>query len=260
MAWINRLSSLARVGHMIDLVEERARDAIEVRRRAPFFGGRTGALSAGALISSRATGYVQNIDPDMLESAAGDRDCRIEIIAVPGSFVRRGDPLARISLAACDEAAHGEFCAAFAIGGSRSYDHDPRFGLIVLGEIAAKALSPAVNDPGTAVQVIGSGVRLLDLWLEERDEVKDGRAVSERILAPPITEAELLEDIFGPIARYGAHDVPVSVRLLKALGSLAETSGPMRTPAREMAKEVVARARHALPIAADIARVRAIKV
>jgi len=258
LAWINRLSSLARVGHMIDMVEDRAREALEARRRRPFFGGRPGELVSGCLILSEATGYVQNVDPDHLESAASDKDCRVQIIAAPGAFVRRGEPLARISLPQPDDRACADFRSAFAVGGSRSFDQDPRFGLIVLSEIAAKALSPGVNDPGTAVQVIGAGVRLLDAWL--RPEVEAEKSSCTRVLAPQISEADLLDDIFGPIARYGAGDVPVTMRLLKALRSLAATPGPMQRPSRDMAREVLERARQALPIAADLARVRSVKL
>jgi uncharacterized membrane protein len=46
----------------------------------------------------------------------------------------------------------------------RYFDEDPRFGLITLSEIASRALSPAVNDPGTAIQIISSYVRLFSLW------------------------------------------------------------------------------------------------
>lgn len=260
LAWINRLSSLARVGHMIDLVEDRAREALEARRRRPYLGGRPGVLTSGALILSKATGYVQNVDPDHLEAAAHDRDCQVQILAPPGNFVRRGEALARVSLTHGEEAALDDFRSAFAVGGSRSYDQDPRFGLVVLGEIAAKALSPGVNDPGTAVQVIGAGVRLLDIWLEPAAEGQADPSRCSRVLAPPLAEADLLDDIFGPIARYGAGDVPVTVRLLKALQSLAAEPGRMREPARRMAKDLLARAEYALPIAADRARVRSVKV
>lgn len=260
LAWINRLSSLARVGHMIDLVEERARQALEARRRKPFLGGRQGALSAGALILSDKTGYVQNVDPDRLEAAAEGRDCQVQVLAAPGAFVRRGEAVARISLAQCDEKARSDFRSAFTLGPSRSYDQDPRFGLIVLAEIAGKALSPGVNDPGTAVQVIGAGVRLLDLWLEPVAEEETEATTCTRVLAAPLADADLLDDIFGPIARYGAGDVPVTMRLLKALRSLSATPGPMRRPARDMARELLERARRALPIPADMARVRSVKV
>lgn len=260
LAWINRLSSLARVGHMIDLVEGRAREALEARRRRPFLGGRRGALTTGGLILSDATGYVQNVDPDHLEATARDRDCQVQILAAPGAFVRRGEPIARISLAHGDDRVQADVRSAFAVGGSRSYEQDPRFGLIVLSEIAAKALSPGVNDPGTAVQVIGAGVRLLDLWLEPLSEDEADPSPCTRVLAPPVADADLLDDIFGPIARYGAGDVPVTMRLLKALRSLSATPGPMQGPARGMARDLVERARRALPIAADLARVRSVKV
>ena len=260
LAWINRLSSLARVGHMIELVEGRACAALEARRRKPFLGGREGVLSSGALIHSDRTGYVQNVDPDRLDEAASERDCQVQILASPGAFVRRGEALARISLATCDEKDRGEFRSAFAVGDSRSYDQDPRFGLVVLAEIAAKALSPGVNDPGTAVQVIGSGVRLLDIWLEPLADDEADPSPCTRVLAAPVADADLLDDVFGPIARYGAGDVTVTMRLLKALRSLSASPGPMQGPARRMARELVERARRGLPIAADLARVRSVKV
>jgi uncharacterized membrane protein len=54
---------------------------------------------------------------------------------------------------------------AFVIGDMRYFDEDPRFGLITLS-VASRALSPAVNDPGTAIQIISSYVRLFSLWAE----------------------------------------------------------------------------------------------
>ena len=60
-----------------------------------------------------------------------------------------------------DEDVHKAVAEAFTIGAERTFDQDPRFGLCVLAEIASRALSPAVNDPGTAIDVIGRAVRLL---------------------------------------------------------------------------------------------------
>lgn len=52
---------------------------------------------------------------------------------------------------------------AFLLGDVRQFDEDPRFGLIVLSEIASRALFLAVNDPGTAIVIIGTFVRLFVL-------------------------------------------------------------------------------------------------
>ncbi|MBB3872322.1 DUF2254 domain-containing protein [Brevundimonas mediterranea] len=255
LAWINRLSRLARVGHMIELVESYARDALEQRRDLPRLGGRAGGLENGAVVVAPATGYVQNVDPDRLQTLAEARDCQVEVVAAPGAFVRRGGVLARISLTACDDTAQADFCSAFALGDSRSYDQDPRFGLIVLGEIAAKALSPGVNDPGTAIQIIGAGVRLLDVWTGDACPEKQPPH-RDRLFVPGIAEADLLDDVFGPVARYGAGDVAVAVRLQKGLKALATT--PALAGAVEvLAREALDRSRVALPIAADVARVEA---
>ena len=163
--------------------------------------------------------------------------------------------LARISLPTCDDRAQDDFRSAFTIGDSRSYDQDPRFGLIVLGEIAAKALSPGVNDPGTAIQVISSGVRLLDIWAGDA-AVEKQTPVRDRLFVPGIVDADLLDDVFGPVARYGAGDLAVSIRLQKGLRALATI--PALTPAIEtLTQEALERCRATLPIPADVARVEA---
>lgn len=255
LAWINRLSSLARVGHMVDLVEAQARGALQERRRAPHLGGRAGRIDAGFRILSERTGYVQNVDPARLQDVAEAQDCRIEILVVPGGYVRRGDPIAAIDLTDCDGPACEAFRSAFAIGDERSFDQDPRFGLIVLGEIAAKALSPGVNDPGTAIQVMAAGVRVLEAW----DNAPDGseEVLYDRLFAPCVGEDDLVADIFGPAARYGAGDVVVAVRLQKLLGKLARDEGPLAVAARAQADETLERSRLALSLPADIARVEA---
>ena len=127
----------------------------------------------------------------------------------------RGEPLARLSGDAIDADA---VQTAFTLGRERSFDQDPRYGLIVLGEIADKALSAAVNDIGTVVGVIGSGVRLMDLWA---DAAPEDRPPCDRVLAEPLSAHDLLDDIFGPVVRHGAHDLTSAIRLRKALASLS---------------------------------------
>ena len=98
-----------------------------------------------------------------------------------------------------------------------------------VGEIAARALSPGINDPGTAIQVVAAGFRLLDEWEQART---DPDPVScDRIFAPALDPADLLEDVVATTARYGAGDVGASVRLRKVLASLAANPGPFREPA-----------------------------
>lgn len=239
LAWVSRLSSLARVGHMIELVEARTRDALRQRMEEPCFGGAPGHVAEGCDIAAPETGYVLNIDRDHLQATAEALDGCIEIVAAPGHLVRRGEAIARLSRSQVDEDGADRVRAAFAIGAARSFDQDPRFGLVVLGEIAGKALSPGINDPGTAVQVMATGLRLMEEW--DRGCAAPDAGERPRLMAAPLDPADLLDDIFGPAMRYGAADPVVSVRLQKILRSLARLDGPVGKAAETMAAEALHR-------------------
>lgn len=241
LTWISRLSRLARVGHMIELVEQRTEEAMRRNLDTPSLGGRPGHLTGGVEIAAEKTGYVQNVDCDHLQATAEALDCEIEVLAPPGHLVRRGEAVARLSVAslASDSDPALRVRTAFAIGGARSFEQDPRFGLVVLGEISGKALSPGVNDPGTAVQVIASGLRLMDIWA--RGSTPSSTPARPRILAPPLNPSDLLDDVFGPSMRYGAGDLIVSVRLQKVLVSLADLDGPVGEAAAILAAEALDR-------------------
>lgn len=244
LAWVNRLSSLARVGHMIERVEGLTREAMAQRigdRHHP-----SGRLDEPAfIVASEQTGYVQNVDRDHLQGIAETADVMIEIVAGPGKLVRRGDPLIRTSGGVEDL---GGVRAAFAIGPTRSFEQDPRYGLVVLGEIAGKALSPGVNDPGTAVQVIVTGLRLMEEW--DRDPEGD-RLVHDRLLVQPIEESDLLDDLFGSSVRYGAGDFVVATRLQTVLRSLGGLPGRVGPAARAYARDARSRSVKALADGAD---------
>ena len=260
LAWINRLSSLARLGHMIELVEERGTRALLEAAARPNLGGRAGTLGPRALaVASPKTGYVQNVDPDHLQRAAETAGTDVEVVAVPGTFVRRGEVLCRLGRADADAALQARFCAAFTLGRSRSFDQDPRFALTVLGEIAGKALSPAVNDPGTAVEIATTGVRLLDEWCQAREAAaSEGAVTHDRLRAPSLVEGDMLDDVFGPLIRFGAGDLLVAIQLQQALNSLGSERSPLGRAAALLGKEALKRSSTALASSHDRARLRAI--
>ena len=106
---------------------------------------------------------------------------------------------------------------AFTLGEQRSFEQDPRFGLCVLSEIASRALSPAVNDPGTAIDIIGRAVRLFSLPVQ----ADSATAHYSQLFMRPTQISDMFDDIFTGIARDGAALVEVQLRLQKALQALA---------------------------------------
>ena len=146
-----------------------------------------------------------------------------------------------------DEDCRDALCACFNLGSDRDFHSDPCFGLIVLSEIASKALSPGVNDPGTAIHVIRAIERVLHKWsltlTECRDKTNDDADAEQRVFLPGIAVSHALQCGFHPIAFDGA-DRPVITRtLLSALKGLkAQDAALYAEPADRLASDILERA------------------
>jgi uncharacterized membrane protein len=91
---------------------------------------------------------------------AGHADGVIELVPQVGDFVARGDPLFRVRSNGRPVEANA-LRACVAIGPERTMEQDPRFAFRIMVDIANKALSPAINDPTTAVLALDQIHRLL---------------------------------------------------------------------------------------------------
>lgn len=257
--WVDRIARLGRLGATVDKVEAATASALKRRRQAPTLRAAEAAADAegGRPVFAHAIGYVQRVDVASLQAHAQKAAARIRVAALPGTFAAPGRPLAFVvedGAGECelDEAA---IARAFVIGGDRLYDDDPRFGLVVLSEIASRALSPAINDPGTAIDIIGTLVRLFALWGapggEGEREVQPVEC--DRVEAPALSVADMMDDAFTPIARDGAATVEVGVRLQKALASLAAVGDPaLREAAFAHSRLALARAERAVTLPEDL--------
>jgi uncharacterized membrane protein len=227
LRWIEHLSLLGRLSETTDRVEKAASGAIQQRIDYPCLGARRLDASTPPdyidnAIYPEKTGYVQHIDVGSLNRCAEQYEAEITVLAEPGQFVHPGEAAVCFSGELNDEV-EAMIRAAFSVGNERSFDQDPRFGLSVLAEIASRALSPAVNDPGTAIDIISRAVRILSPW---RDHVSIDDE-HETILYPHVRLAEikledLFDDVFMPIARDGAGLIEIQLRLQKSLLALQQ--------------------------------------
>ncbi len=177
-----------------------------------------------AAIRASDTGYVQLIDEEALLTHASANGLVLRLHYQPGDFVHAG----RTVLEAWPpERCHAEtadtLAAAFAIGARRSALQDIRFLVDELVEIAARALSPGVNDPFTAVTCLDwMGAAMSDL---ARRELPSHLRVDDegelRVIAHPVTFDRFLEQSFGAMAQYCASDMIASLRYLRALGEVS---------------------------------------
>lgn len=251
LRWLNQLNDFGRMSDVIERLEAAATRAAVGAAECP----RGGALPAddtlrprGIIVPAPRGGYLRHVDYGQLDRIAGraggngtggdgagtdgkggdgpDRAGAalvVEVANLAGHFVHRGDPLLYLSRPV-DRKTQEALAAGFAIGDARSFDQDPRFGLIVLSEVASRALSPAVNDPGSAIDVLRAGTRvLLAHHRAERGEVDP--PTRRHVRAPELDMAAAYREFFGPIARDGRTLVEVQQVLQDSLRALACNGG-----------------------------------
>ncbi|WP_022960918.1 DUF2254 domain-containing protein [Halopseudomonas pelagia] len=263
LRWIDHLSLFGRVGDTTDRVEQATTKALNDRVESPCIGAHPwldGQLPEGFTpLYADSIGYVQHLDVEELSEYAQEHGLQVYVSSLPGSFVHGARPLAWFSCSAAggaDEVPQASLRAAFTVGKERSFDQDPRFGLAVLAEIASRALSPSMNDPGTAIDVIGRAVRILSGWPADAQILQGKEASCPHVWVPALRLEELFEDIFTPIARDGAALIEVQIRLQKAFQALAERGGQFRPVAERHARVAFQRAEAVMVLDDDVALLR----
>ena len=224
LRWMQQLTRFGRVGETIRLVEHAAAQALRARRDRPHLGGvppDPAHRHARAVLADRI-GYVQHIDLSLLTRALDGRDVMLDVAVLPGAFVHTATPLAFVD-PDMEAAASAEVRRAFLIADDRAWEQDPRFGLSVLAEIGSKALPPTAADYGTAIAVIGAGMRVLSEWIPDPDR-PPLEPQHPRIRVPALAAEDLIADFFHPLAREGGGIVQVGVRLQKVLAALRTLS------------------------------------
>ena len=254
LRWINHLISLGRVGATIERVEKAAAAAIEERLSTPYLGAHPWLPDAphpncATLIAANSIGYVQFVDIPRLSDIAEEHQLQIYIPLNAGAFVYEDVALAFVEGAVSPDI-EDEIRSQFVMAQQRSFEQDPRFGLIVMAEIGSRALSSATNDAGTALDVIGRLTRLLTLWSTGRAEEP---VIYPRLHLRPLVDGDLFDDAFMIIGRDGAHLVEIQVRLQKALAALQRVGGEsFRASAARHAELALARAQASQMIPSDL--------
>jgi uncharacterized membrane protein len=178
-------------------------------------------------LSNDVDGYIRFVDLKQLLGLAASHHVKIQVVRRVGQFVPAGTPLLRVNKG--DRLSPGlasGFRAAFDLGPTRTLQQDIEFGVLQIVDIALKAISPAVNDPTTAVGCVDQLSRILIRFASRETpepRLYDMRAVA-RVHLQWIDFEKLLESAFGQLRMYSESDVAVSLRLLRALGDIAITS------------------------------------
>jgi len=225
-------------------ITRRGREVIDGLYTAPALAGldnhtpgsSTTAAAAGAATMEipwpRQSAVIQVIDVPRVLLAAQHAGAVVEFQVGPGQVIDEGATLALLSGPGQPDL-EWEVLRAITVGDERTFEQDPSLALRLLADIALRALSPAVNDPTTAVQALDRIQSLLRTLvtrdLNVGDIVDDTGTVRVRLVLPAWDDylAVALDEIMALPGLLPS----VSVRLTRLFDELTAVAPPSRTDA-----------------------------
>jgi uncharacterized membrane protein len=214
-------------------IEQHTLRAIARRHPHPVQESAPRAPSWAVTLTAWRSGYVQMVHPEMLLPAAVHAGVTICLRPRVGQHVVAGTTIGWVWAPTAEDprpAATGfgdAIDACVRIGFERTLEQDVAFGLRQQIDISLKALSPAVNDPYTAVQVIDHLTTVCcDLVVRPLGpEILTDPSGRGRVIVPGNTFADYLDFICRRLTLYGGADVTVMMALLRLVRSCVEVVG-----------------------------------
>jgi uncharacterized membrane protein len=233
VGYLNRITRQQYVGKIMERIQN---EALALIRGLPYgsrMGERCGApvevpdlatLDAPLVVGAHENGWVQQISRQaVLAAVPAGSVVRLETRV--GAYLVRGEPLARIwpkpDPASVAETARLVAEAAI-IGVTRTMQQDVDFGLRQLNDIGLRALSPAVNDQTTAIEVILRVSSLMRPLIGADLPAQAQRDANGRVLLTPwdLDHGEYVTHAYGQIGRYAAPHPQVALALIRAMRML----------------------------------------
>ena len=231
--FIHHISQSISVNHIVDRIAretEQVIDALMPHPAVPHYRPAPTAFVSEEPefpILNEVSGYIRFIDTARLMHFARMHHLRVRVTRSVGHFVPAGVPLLMISRRSrLDRDRAVELTGAFNIGPMRTLQQDVEFGVIQIADIALRAISPAVNDPSTAISCIDQLTRILISWVSRfpPETLMYNPPHVLRVVLPWIDLDGLLNTAIEQIRAYATTDAAVSLRLLRLLHDVAVTS------------------------------------
>lgn len=183
------------------------------------------------VIQHQGTGTVLAVNLDQLMKEAERSNIVIELVPQVGDFVAEDEPLFNIygSNLIDEEALH----SAIAYGSERTMEQDPTFAFRIVVDIAIRALSPAINDPTTAVLAIDQLHRMLravGMRHLRAEQISDKSGKLRLIFRTPKWE-DFVHLAFSEIRSCGSSNLQIVRRLRAMIQNLLQILPVHRHPA-----------------------------
>jgi uncharacterized membrane protein len=239
--FINHISNAISVNHIVDRIRRETELVIDElmpdQRRPSQLEEVAGPFleKLELTLESRQSGYIRFVDIDRLRFLANAYRICLCLERRVGQFVPEGVSLLRVSRGdRISQERALQLLAAVDIGPARTMQQDVEFGIVQIVDIALRAISPAVNDPTTAISCVDQLSCILIRWAHRAPPGSYfyGSPHVPRVFIPWIDFNGLLDLAFEQIRHYAVADAAVSLRLMRALGDIASTVGEPAIRAR----------------------------
>jgi uncharacterized membrane protein len=190
------------------------------------------------VVRSDCAGAIQAIDAEGLVRWARQHRCLVAFRHRIGDFVPEGATLLEVYGGSGTTARRSErkLSGRVALGHERTIQQDPAFAIRIMVDIADLALSPAVNDPTTAVQILdhlGEVLRVIGTVDVTESVWNPSRGIRQGLVFPARDWEEYLTLAVTEIRSYGAKAIQVTRRMRAMLEELHQQVPPERRPAVE---------------------------
>lgn len=158
------------------------------------------------MVTAAISGIYGGIDKRVLIRICNDNDCILYLMQSPGTFILEGMPVIKVNKSLPFEILK-EIQNEVYLQSSDSIVENFLFGFRQLTELALKALSPGINDPGTAIESLRALFQLYSYRVHNFPEntVKN-KEKQVKIILKELSFEQLFEDTILPIWDYGKHD------------------------------------------------------
>ncbi len=158
------------------------------------------------LITAAASGIYEGFDKQILMRICNENDCILYLMHSPGTFVLKGLPVIKMDKTLPTKTIQ-EIQKELYVQASESIEENYFFGFKQLTELALKALSPGINDPGTAIQSLRSLFQLYAYRINAFPEnTLKNSDMQVKIILKELSFEQIFEQTIFPIWDYGKHD------------------------------------------------------
>jgi len=224
--FIHAISSAIQIGTILRETHQKAKkDLGRIKSSKDFIWLYEAPIrSQWEIFSSPISGFLQDINIDRILGIATQLKINIVFMKEAGLYIQKGQPLMSVNQRISEEQIRS---ILESVNITESIDMRDKYlmGIRHITEVGIKAMSPGINDPGTAITTIDYLSELFRARMEAGNYRRyDSPNIDFWVIVPEVSFADLLYDTMAAYRNYCSHDYNVAKKLITCLNYLLESA------------------------------------